>query len=261
MRHPNTVHHYRIPAILAFITVAVILAFAAAMTVSAQSGAPDWRQAPTGLSVTTGNEAGKLDINWDTSSQDTKTLSDYRVTWTPDGEAFKHWGETDWNAFPSTNELTLTGLNAGATYQVKVRARYDDNKRSKWSAVVTAQSGVTPNAAATGQPIISGTAQVRQTLTAGTSSIADDNGLTNVVFSHHWLRNSDDTNTDVSGATAKTYVLSNADLEHSIKVRVSFTDDDGYTETVTNKATAVVVTPPNVTPTGLPTITGTAEAR
>ena len=261
MRHPNTVHHYRIPAILAFITVAVILAFAAAMTVSAQSDDPDWRQAPTGLSVTAGDEAGKLDINWDTSSQDTKTLSDYRVTWKPDGEAFKHWGDTDWNAFPSTNELTLTGLNTGATYQVKVRARYDDNKRSKWSAVVTAQSGVTPNTAATGQPIINGTAQVRQTLTAVTSSIADDNGLTNMTFSHQWLRNSDDTNTDVSGATAKTYVLSNADLAHSIKVRVSFTDDDGYTETVTSKATAVVVVPPNVAPTGLPTITGTAEAR
>ena len=249
----------RATAILAIITVAVILAFAAAMTVSAQSGAPEWRQSPTGLSGTAGNEAGELDITWDTSSQDTKTLSDYRVTWKPDGEAFKHWGDTDWNAFPSTNELTLTGLNAGATYQVKVRARYDDNKRSKWSAVVTAQSAVTPNAAATGQPIISGTAQVRQTLTAGTSSIADDNGLTNATFSHQWLRNSDDTNTDVSGATDETYVLSNADLAHSIKVRVSFTDDDGYTETVTSKATAVVVVPPNVAPTGLPTITGTAE--
>ena len=259
MRHPNTIHHYRIPAVLALITVAVMLAFAAAMTVSAQSNDPDWRQAPTGLSVTAGDEAGKLDINWDTSSQDTKTLSDYRVTWKPDGEVFKHWGDPDWNAFPSTNELTLTGLNAGATYQVKVRARYDDNKRSKWSAVVTAQSAVTPNAAATGQPIINGTAQVRQTLTAGTSSIADDNGLTNATFSHQWLRNSDDTNTDVSGATDETYVLSNADLAHSIKVRVSFTDDDGYTETVTSKATAVVVVPPNVAPTGLPTITGTAE--
>ena len=50
----------RATAILAIITVAVMLAFAAVMTVSAQSNDPDWRQAPTGLSVTTGNEAGKL---------------------------------------------------------------------------------------------------------------------------------------------------------------------------------------------------------
>ena len=246
-------------AILAIITVAVILAFAAVMTVSAQSNDPDWRQAPTGLSVTTGNEAGKLDINWDTSSQDTKTLSDYRVTWKPDGEAFKNWGETDWNAFPSTNELTLTGLNAGATYQVKVRARYDDNKRSKWSAVVTAQSGVTSNAAATGQPIISGTAQVRQTLTAGTSSIADDNGLTNVVFSHQWIRVSDGADTDIAHATTETYVLGSADLEHSIKVQVRFTDDDGYQETLTSDATMVVMTPPNIAARGVPDISGVAE--
>ena len=40
MRQANTVHHYRIPAVLALITVAIMLAFAAAMTVSAQSNDP-----------------------------------------------------------------------------------------------------------------------------------------------------------------------------------------------------------------------------
>ena len=258
MRNLTTANPHRIPTVLAIMAIAVMLAFAAAMTVSAQSNDPDWRQAPTGLSVTAGDEAGKLNLNWDTSSQDTKTLSDYRVAWKPDGGTFNNTGDTDWNRFPTTNELTLTGLNAGATYHVKVRARYDDNKKSRWSDIVTAQSGVTPNTPATGQPIINGTAQLRQTLTAGTSSIADDNGLTDATFSYQWLRNTDDTDTEVSGATDETYVLSTDDLDHSIKVSVTFTDDDGYTETVTSKASAVVV-PTNVAPTGLPTITGTAE--
>ena len=40
-----------------------------------------------------------------------------------------------------------------------------------------------PNTAATGAPTITGTAQVGQTLTAGTSDIADAEGLTNVAYS------------------------------------------------------------------------------
>ncbi len=109
--------------------------------VSAQSGVPDWRQRPTGLTVSPGDESGELLISWDANAQSTKTLSDYRVAWTPDGEGFKPNSETDWNAFPTSNELAVTGLSAGATYRVKVRARYDDSKYSKWSDVVTGYAG------------------------------------------------------------------------------------------------------------------------
>ena len=123
----------RATTILAIITIAAVLALAAVMTVSAQSDTPDWRLPATGLTVLAGDEPGEMLITWDAHTQTTKTLLNYRVAWTPEGESFK-------------------------------------------------------------------------------------------------------------------------------KVSVSFTDDV-YTETVTNKATAVVVTPPNVAPTGLPTITGTAEAR
>ena len=109
--------------------------------VSAQSAVPDWRERPTGLTVSAGAEAGALVISWDANSQDSKTLSDYRVAWAPDGEGFKPNSETDWNAFPTSNELAVVGLSAGATYKVKVRARYDDSKISKWSDVVTGQAG------------------------------------------------------------------------------------------------------------------------
>ena len=37
----------------------------------------------------------------------------------------------------------------------------------------------TPNSAATGKPAITGTVQVGETLTAGTSGISDGNGMTN----------------------------------------------------------------------------------
>ena len=133
--------------------IAAILAFSTVMTVSAQSNTPDWKLAPTGLTVLAGDQAGELDITWDANSQTTKTLSDYRVTWTPDGEDFRSPNsEPDWFAYPTTNEVTVTGLDAGETYQVKVRARYDDDRKSRWSDVVTGQSGVTQVAPLSREP-------------------------------------------------------------------------------------------------------------
>ena len=155
MRNPNSSHPYRIPAILALMAIAAILAFTTVMTVSAQSNDRDWKQSPIGLNVTAGDAAGELDITWDAHPQTSKTLSDYRVTWTPDGESFKTNDHTEWYAYPTTNQVSVTGLDAGETYKVRVRARYDNNKKSRWSDVVSGQTGVTTNTPATGQPTIS----------------------------------------------------------------------------------------------------------
>ena len=125
----------RATSIFAAMAAVVILAFAMVMTVSAQSDDPDWKVAPTGLVVAAGDAAGELDLTWDPHPQTTKTLLDYRVTWTPDGEDFHPNSETDWYAYPTTNQVTVTGLEAGQTYKVRVRARYDDNKKSRWSQV------------------------------------------------------------------------------------------------------------------------------
>ncbi len=248
-----------------------VMALGIPIAAYAQSNQQDWKQSPTGLNVTAGDNAGELNLTWDPHTQTSKTLSDYRVTWTPDGEAFKTNDQTEWYAYPTTNEVTVTGLEAGATYKVRVRARYDDGRKSNWSDVVSGQSGVTPNSPATGQPTISGTAEVGDTLTAGTSAIADDNGLTNAVFSHQWVRSTAGSHTDIPGATNASYVITPADAESKIKVRVSFTDDDGYLETLTSAATASVPEPesdvvpgqsgvtPNSPATGQPTISGTTE--
>ena len=118
---------------IAVLSVAVLTSLD---VVSAQSAVPDWRQRPTGLTVSPGDEAGELVITWDANAQSTKTLSDYRVAWAPDGERFKPESETDWNAFPASNELTVTGLSAGAAYQVRFRAR--SSRWRKWRMVLSA---------------------------------------------------------------------------------------------------------------------------
>ena len=259
MRNPNTLHPYKITAVLALMAIAAILAFTTVMTVSAQSDDRDWKQSPTGLNVTAGDAAGELNITWDAHPQTSKTLSDYRVTWTPDGESFKTNDHTEWYAYPTTNQVSVTGLDAGETYKVRVRARYDDNKKSRWSDVVSGQAGVTTNTPATGQPTIAGTVETGETLTAATSSISDDNGLANAAFAYQWIHTATDSEAYIPAATASSYLLSSDDLGHSIKVRVTFTDDDGYTERLTSSATALVIMQANVAATGQPTITGSAE--
>ena len=112
------------------------------------------------------------------------------------------------------------------------------------------------NAEATGAPTISGTVQAGQTLTANTSGTADDDGLTNVSYSYQWL--ADDA--EISGATGSTYTLTDGNVGKTIKVKVSFEDDRNNDETITSDATAPVTARPNTPATGLPTISGTAQA-
>ena len=114
---------------------------------------------------------------------------------------------------------------------------------------------------ATGQPSISGVAQVDETLTASTSDIADDDGLTNVEFRYQWIRNDGNADTEIQAATESTYELSDADAGKTIKVRVSFTDDAEYEEALTSEPTEAVAARPNSPATGLPTISGTARVK
>ena len=115
------------------------------------------------------------------------------------------------------------------------------------------------NTPATGQPTISGTAQVGQTLTADASDITDVDGLANASFSYQWVREDGGTETDIEDATDSTYTLTDADEDRTIKVRVSFTDDAGNPETLTSNATAAVAARSNTPATGQPTISGTAQ--
>ena len=100
--------------------------------------------------------------------------------------------------------------------------------------------GPPSNSAATGVPTIGGTAQVGETLAASTSGISDADGLADVTFTYQWL--ADDT--EISGATGSSHTLAEADAGKAIKVRVSFTDDDGNAENLTSEATTAVARPP-----------------
>ena len=101
-----------------------------------------------------------------------------------------------------------------------------------------------PNVSATGVPTISGTAKEGSTLTAGTSGIADGNGLGTLKY--QWVRVTGTVQTDIDGATASTYTLTEEDLDRTIIVRVSFIDQDGHPEGPLSSAATGVVTAPNL---------------
>ena len=92
------------------------------------------------------------------------------------------------------------------------------------------------NTPATGVPTISGTVQVGETLTADTSGIADADGLSNATYNYQWIRNDGSADADIHGATDSTFTLTSDDEGKSIKVRVTFTDDDGNEEELTSNA-------------------------
>ncbi|MCY4559942.1 MAG: hypothetical protein OXF79_26995 [Chloroflexi bacterium] len=93
------------------------------------------------------------------------------------------------------------------------------------------------NDEATGEPSIRGTTEMDQNLSVSTSDIADADGLDGVSFTYQWIRVDGTSETDIRNATRNRYTLLAADVGKTIKVRVSFTDDAGYSETLTSDAT------------------------
>ena len=79
----------------------------------------------------------------------------------------------------------------------------------------------------------------------GTTGIMDADGLTSVSYTYQWIRvATDNTETNISSATASTYTLVAADQGTTVKVTVSFTDDANNPETLTSAATATVSAAP-----------------
>ena len=170
------------------------------------------------------------------------------------------------------NSLTYTPSPAEEGFAIMVRVTFTDDRghdESLTSAATTAVIAADFNTEATGLPLINGTPQVGETLTADTSAIDDVDGLTNVSYRYQWLHNQSVvdantgtyyyTNVDLPGETGSTYTLATADKGRTFAVRVSFTDDAGYAESLTSRNTVVVAAKPNSEPTGLPAIDGTPQ--
>ena len=180
--------------------------------------------------------ATTLTIEWthpgDGGSPLTRNFIEYRVEGTTD---WTNWyrGETP----TAVTRTVITNLQAETAYDVRVHST-NAIGNSQWVQSATAFSTLA-GTAATGAPTITGTAQVGETLTASTTGIADADGLTSPTYTYQWIQ-VDGTEADIAAANSSTYTLVDADLGTTLKVRVSFDDDGGNTETLTSAATATV---------------------
>ena len=174
------------------------------------------------------------------------TSAVYRYQWLADDADIA--GATD-------STYTLADADEGAAVRVRVSFTDDASNEETLTSAATDVVEARPNSPATGQPTISGTVQVGETLTADTSGISDEDGLTSVAYSYQWLADG----ADIAGATAGTYTLVDADAGKTVRVRVSFTDDAGNEESLTSADTGTVEARPNSPATGQPTISGTVQ--
>ena len=158
-----------------------------------------------------------------------------------------------------SSSYTLADADEGKAIQVRVTFTDDAGNPETLTSDATEAVVAKPNSPATGAPTISGTVQVGETLTANVSSIADEDGLDNASFGYQWISNDGTTDTDIQDATDSTYALAADDVGKTIKVRVSFTDDRGFEETLTSEATTAVAAESNNPATGEPTINGTVQ--
>ena len=181
-------------------------------------------------------------------------------------------GHAGTDVTPSPTSLTFTTTTWGTAQTVTVTAG-DDADTANDAVTLTHSAAstdtdydgisidgvavtVTDNdtAPATGAPTITGTAQVGQTLTAVTTGIMDADGLTSPTYTYQWIRVDGTDEADIASANSSTYILVDADLGTTLKVRVTFADDLGHTETLTSAATATV----GAAATGPPTVNDVA---
>jgi hypothetical protein len=91
----------------------------------------------------------------------------------------------------------------------------------------------------TGQPAVTGTLEVGQVLTATTGSWTDP-GSNITSYAYQWQRCLQYTCTDIDGATASTYTLTQSDLDEQMDVVVTATDASGAFEDAVSEQTYLV---------------------
>ena len=183
--------------------------------------------APTSLTATA-NGGTQIDLAWTAPADNGgRVVEGYQIEYSDDGG-------TSWSVLVADTQST------GTMYSDTTLSG-GDTRHYRVSAINSIGTGAASNSPPTGKPAITGTPEVKQTLTADVSGIVDANGLpADDQFSYQWVRNDGTDDSDISGATDSTYKLKAADLGKTIKVRVTFTDEGGTEETLTSDATAAV---------------------
>ena len=209
--------------LLAALMAAALIAAFSPPTIQA---AHPQKAAVTGLTIADGDNAGEVNVSWDAHPEDAE---EYRLAWAPDDESFRRKSDSDWNAFPSGNSHTITGLDEAEAYRFKVRARFESGPSSNWSRVVTFTTTETANAQEPPAQVRSAQAVQRSNETQVRVSWSDSEGATK----YQVERNTDPPTandpvvTDITD-TSTSHVDSDTSYDTSYRYRVRAGNDAGY---------------------------------
>lgn len=208
----------------AMATLAVVVAFGLMAGSGAAAGSPPSNTAPPTIHGT---------------AQKGKTLTADPGKWagsTPMNFTY-HWQRCDslGKSCAFINDFgrhhTLNSADVGNTVRVVVKATNSAGSGTAASAPTAVVAA--PSAPAnSSMPVISGTPQIGQTLTVSNGTWTSPSTIT---YTYQWLR-CDQTGgscTAISGATKSSYTLTSADVGHSMRARVTATNDNGSTSATT----------------------------
>jgi Domain of unknown function (DUF4347)/Domain of unknown function (DUF4082) len=126
------------------------------------------------------------------------------------------------------------------------------NNSNYFRDVVFTPTTVNPPTNQVGSITTTGTITQNQVLTA---NVTDADGLTGVAINYKWQQSTDGTTwTDITGATANTLTLSQAQVNQRVRANATYTDAKGSSENILSVGTAAVV---NINDLGTVAITGT----
>ena len=175
----------------------------------------------------------------DEDSSDIASIAEYQ--WLRDGVEIT--GAT-------SKEFTLSQSDVASALSLNVSYNDGSDTTETFSSLATAQVE-NVNDAPSGILRILGTPAQEDILTADTSGLSDTDGLG--AFSYQWMRDG----TAISDETNTTLALSEVDVGKKISVTVTYTDQQGTSETVTSISTNAVSNK-NDLPTGSVTLSGEA---
>ena len=249
--------------------------------------AQDADGAITGLTLSS-DSPGTLTVSWDTPSP---APTDYRIDWAKSSENYQSYTVDIDHVYPkgSVTTVTVTGLEAGTEYKVRMRARYHDGEHadSPWSGPWSeGRRTVAAEPEPTEEPTPEPTATPEPTPTPesgaiGSATAAADDPQTLVIawqapqaphdapndYRVNWARSDEDypAYTDEDGnahPTGATQTLEGLDhdTEYKIRIRARYSPNDQYdahwSGPWTEITARVVSSPPNAP--AAPNLIGTA---
>ena len=209
--------------LLVILMAAALIAAFSPLTIQA---AHPQKAAVTGLTIADGDNPGDVNVSWDAHLED---AAEYRLAWAPDGESFRTKSDSDWNAFPSGNSYTITGLDEAGAYGFKIRTRFESGPSSNWSRVATFTTAETANAQEPPAQVRSARAVQRSNETQVSVSWSGSEGATKYQVERKTdpPTANDPVVTDITD-TSTSYVDSDTSYDTSYRYRVRAGNDAGY---------------------------------